>query len=584
MAKLLIIDDDPQIVQQVRELLTAQGYVSGFITKPEFLFPKLETEAFDLFLMDVNMPGIDGVTLLKKLKAHPDYCQLPVIMLTGETSDQLLAKCFELGAVDFITKPISELILKARVQMALAAKQAKDVLERRVEERTLELRETNEQLNESYSQLEQLNQTFKRFVPEQFLQKILSWQSDSFQVGMGKEEPLSILFADIRSYTTHVEKMSPQENFDFLNHLFTHLEPAITNNHGFIDKFIGDAIMALFDGKQSTDHVVQAAIDIQKILDSYNQEREEKKLPAIQLGIGIDTGPVMVGTLGSPSRVTSTVIGDHVNLSSRLEGLTKRFHVDILISHHTYTSLTWNKYNIREVDVVKVRGRSESVAIYEVFDSDPEDLKQKKQNIQPTLSKGIYLYNERKFKEALDQFIQCLQILPEDGVALSYIKRCQYFQKNPPPINNAYWDNVLKEIEALMDYILARRSTRYTFVTTFNLSSIASESEEELLQHFAGMIQDISTTGLRVESLKEFSIGQMVKLSIGLVGTPLQQYLQQETLHTVCQVRWSRDLQGMDEPGSKEYGMEIMKIDTEDEYVLQYALEKLGRQNPNIMV
>ncbi|MBF0287313.1 MAG: response regulator [SAR324 cluster bacterium] len=584
MAKLLIIDDDPQVVQQVRALLSTQGYVSGFITKPEFLFPKLKVETFDLFLMDVNMPGTDGIMLLKQLKAHPDYSKVPVIMLTGETSDQLLAKCFELGAVDFITKPISELILKARVKTALTAKDAKDALEKRVEERTLELRDANEHLNDSYSKLEQLNQDFKRFVPEQFLQKILSWQSDSFQVGVGKEEPLSILFADIRSYTTHVEKMSPQENFDFLNQLFTHLEPAIRNNHGFIDKFIGDAIMALFDGKQSADHVVQAAIDIQTLLNSYNKGRRQQELPAIHLGIGIDTGPVMVGTLGTPSRVTSTVIGDHVNLSSRLEGLTKRFQVDILISHHTYAALTPDQYDIREVDVVKVRGRSEPVVIYEVFDSDPQELKQKKQDIQPSLSRGIQFYNERNFKGALDQFIQCLQILPEDGVSLSYIKRCQYFQKYPLPANNPYWDNVIKEIEGLMDYILSRRSNRYMFVTTSDVSPISVEQEDNLWQHLTGTVQDISATGLKLESSNELPIGQMVKLAIKVGDTPIQKYLQVNTLDTVCQIRWAREHKTSDQQKLWEYGLEIMKVEIEDEYVLQYALEKIGRQNPNIMV
>ena len=130
MSNILIVDDEPQIVQQLRVLLTDFGYTSKFVFNPKYLFPLLEQEQFDLILLDINMPDIDGITLLKKIKMHETYFTIPVIMLTGETSEQLLASCFELGALDYITKPIRELVFKARIKSAINTTEYKKALEK----------------------------------------------------------------------------------------------------------------------------------------------------------------------------------------------------------------------------------------------------------------------------------------------------------------------------------------------------------------------------------------------------------------------------------------------------------------------
>ncbi|MGK5090894.1 response regulator [Deltaproteobacteria bacterium TL4] len=149
MAKILILDDEKRVAEEVTIYLDEFGYSSTFILSPKVLFRMLEQEPFSLILMDINMPGIDGITLLKQLKTHPEFYKIPVIMLTGDTNEQVFSNCFEMGAIDYVTKPLSKLILKARIKSALMIKTTEEELERRVEQRTQELKNATEQMIQS---------------------------------------------------------------------------------------------------------------------------------------------------------------------------------------------------------------------------------------------------------------------------------------------------------------------------------------------------------------------------------------------------------------------------------------------------
>lgn len=171
MAKILIVDDEPTVINHVRSLLEQFGYTSDFIANPELLFAILEDERFDLLLLDINMPKQDGLSLLKELKNFPDYRDIPVIMLTGDDSEETLASCFDSGAVDFITKPIRELVLKARLKSALVAKEYGEQMEERIRERTEKLRVANEQLHFTISQQKQA-ETALQYSNRQLIQEI----------------------------------------------------------------------------------------------------------------------------------------------------------------------------------------------------------------------------------------------------------------------------------------------------------------------------------------------------------------------------------------------------------------------------
>ena len=284
--------------------------------------------------------------------------------------------------------------------------------------------ELNQNLEKSLDAESELTDAYGRFVPHQFL-NLLGYES-IIDVNLGDQvqEEMSVLFADIRDFTTLSETMTPQENFNFINAYLSRMEPAITSNNGFIDKYIGDAIMALFS--DFADDAVKAGIAMLHILTNYNQDRQRVGYVPIQIGIGINSGSLMLGTVGGKSRMDSTVISDAVNLASRIEGLTKDYSVPLLISHQTLERLrNPADYAIRIVDKVQVKGKSQYVVVYEVFDADPPEIRSAKLANLPVYTEAMLLCERKQFREAGKLFEECLRTNPSDQVARIYLKRCR---------------------------------------------------------------------------------------------------------------------------------------------------------------
>ncbi len=287
-----------------------------------------------------------------------------------------------------------------------------------------ELFELNQNLEKSLEAESELTDAYGRFVPHQFL-NLLGYES-IMDVNLGDQvqEEMSVLFADIRDFTTLSETMTPQENFNFINAYLSRMEPAITSNNGFIDKYIGDAIMALFS--DFADDAVKAGIAMLNILTDYNEHRQSIGYIPIQIGIGINSGSLMLGTVGGQSRMDSTVISDAVNLASRIEGLTKDYGVPLLISQETLERLrNPADYAIRIVDKVQVKGKSQYVIVYEVFDADPPEILEAKLANLPTYTEAMLLCDRKEFREAGKLFEECLRTNPSDPVARIYLKRCR---------------------------------------------------------------------------------------------------------------------------------------------------------------
>ena len=262
-------------------------------------------------------------------------------------------------------------------------------------------------------ELFQLNQAYERFVPGQFLQFLQ------------KKSIVDVLFADIRNFTALSEQMNPSENFNFINAFLSRMEPAIREHNGFVDKYIGDEIMALFSG--NADEAVQAGIAMFERLNLYNQHRANYDYAPIEIGIGINTGELMLGTVGGFSRMDSTVISDAVNLAARLEELTKIYQVRLLISHHTFLKLSNpGDYGMRLVDKVNVKGKAKKVTVYEVFDADPPEIRKAKLVTKTAFEEGLLLYYRDRLSDAAQRFSECLRVNPEDKVAQHYLKRCQH--------------------------------------------------------------------------------------------------------------------------------------------------------------
>ena len=222
-------------------------------------------------------------------------------------------------------------------------------------------------LQYSFNRLQRTLESFERFVPEKFLTAIAPAGIENIQVGVASTRTVTILFCDIRGYTSLSEGMTPLTTFAFLNDYLAYMGQAIDQSGGFIDKYIGDAIMALFDDEAS-DGALWAALAMQQVLITFNLERSQQGLPAIDVGIGIHRGEVIMGTVGFTSRIDSTVIGDAVNLASRLEGLTKHYGCSTLVSQSVVKALNHPaQFSLRLVDeFVRVRGRDEPIAVYEL--------------------------------------------------------------------------------------------------------------------------------------------------------------------------------------------------------------------------
>jgi adenylate cyclase len=300
---------------------------------------------------------------------------------------------------------------------AIAAFQ--DITERQQVEK--ERHQFTGELEKALAAEEKLTDAYGRFVPHQFLH-FLGYESIlDVKLGDQVQKEMSVLFSDIRDFTTLSETMNPEETFKFINAYLSRMEPEIAENNGFIDKYIGDAIMALFDG--SADNAVKAGIAMLEQLNEYNTTYAQSDRPPLQIGIGINTGSLMLGTVGGQNRMDSTVISDAVNLASRIENLTKEYGVSMLITHNTFIELE-EVYDLRLIDRVKVKGKSRMVTVYEVFAADAPELRQKKLETKTLFEQGLVFYHLNRFIEATKLFSACLEQNPADNVAQIYMQRC----------------------------------------------------------------------------------------------------------------------------------------------------------------
>ena len=286
--------------------------------------------------------------------------------------------------------------------------------------------------SKSFQQNEILMTTFEKFVPQNFLVKVAKEGIKSIEVGNAELTRISILFSDIRGFTSLSEKMTPNELLRFMNAYFGRMNVPIHHHQGFIDKFIGDGILALFEHESHQNNgafrAIQAAIAMQKEIQVYNQHRDRMGYSPLQIGIGIHTGNAIIGIVGSKSRMDSTVIGDSVNLASRLEGLTKIYDAKIIVSSETWKSLDeeeMKQLTFRELDYLTVKGREEPITIFEVLEGEIQDVFEQKKQILDLYYEGLILFREQNYEQAQSYFESCLEILTKDVPCEIYQKRCR---------------------------------------------------------------------------------------------------------------------------------------------------------------
>jgi len=284
--------------------------------------------------------------------------------------------------------------------------------------------------------INEINTSYYRFVPKQFLDFLDKKHITDIHLGDQVQKEMTVMFSDIRSFTQISENMTPRDNFNFINHYLGYMEPVISRNNGFIDKYIGDAIMALF--AESVDDALDAAIEMRLKLQEFNEDLKLNGKDPINSGIGINTGKLMLGIVGGKGRIEGTVISDHVNLASRLEGLTKKYGASIIISQDSLIKIQNPKrYQYRFLDEVKVKGKRNSVNIYEILDGEPRNVREKKIATGKLFNQALQYYRAHQFKDALNTFKNIQLQSPDDMATGLYIDRCLHFIKNGIPED---WD------------------------------------------------------------------------------------------------------------------------------------------------
>jgi class 3 adenylate cyclase/DNA-binding response OmpR family regulator len=287
--------------------------------------------------------------------------------------------------------------------------------------------------------LKRLKDAFARFFPAEYLQFLRKDSVTEVQLGDYVSKTMAVMFSDIRSFTTLSESMTPQENFNFVNAYLKRVSPEIRNHYGIIVKFLGDGMMAVFP--EGADDAVKAGIAKQKRVHEYNEERLARGDLPLQVGIGVHVGHMMLGMVGEDNRIQGDAFSDNVNLTARLEGLTKFYGVSMLISGQTLEHLSNPaQYQIRFLDRAIVKGRNEAIAVYEVLDAENEEICNLKLQTQPNFTQGVGCYRERAFTDAKACFERVLAINALDKTAKLYLERVEWLLEHGVPENwNEAW-------------------------------------------------------------------------------------------------------------------------------------------------
>ncbi|HVO38307.1 MAG TPA: adenylate/guanylate cyclase domain-containing protein [Spirochaetia bacterium] len=307
---------------------------------------------------------------------------------------------------------------------------------------SLSFNEMAQTIQEYSARQEALISAFGRFVPHELLRLLDKGSILEVKLGDQTQKEMAVLFSDIRSFTTLSESMTPFENFNFINSYLRRMGPEIRANGGFIDKYIGDAIMALFPRRP--DDALAAAVAMQGKLVEYNADRAKSGYAPISIGVGVNMGKLMLGTVGEQERMDGSVIADAVNLGQRLQTLTRVYGSTILTTGTTLRALADpRRFSFRFIDRVRVRGRKEAILLFEVLDGESDEQRQKRSAYREELSRALRMYYGRKFEECLAVVKRLREVNPEDKVLGIYHRRCENLVALGAP---AGWQGV-EEIE-----------------------------------------------------------------------------------------------------------------------------------------
>ncbi|MCP9234613.1 two-component regulator propeller domain-containing protein [Lewinella sp. JB7] len=389
--RILVVDDEPINQQVMCNHLSHQGFhLTQAMNGEEAIRTIEEHEPFDLVLLDVMMPRMSGYEVCQKLRQTYLSSELPIIMVTAKNQLKNVVQGLALGANDYLPKPFHKQELLARI---------------------------NTQLD--------LHRIFKvagKFVPNAFLHSLNRNRLTEVVLGDHIEREVTVLFTDIRDYTTLSEAMTPEETFMFVNDFNGRIGPVVQQHHGFVNQYLGDGIMAIFP--RHCRDALDTAIAIQTAIHKRNGGLPSDGQTPLRVGTGLHSGPLIMGITGDKDRMDATTIADTVNTASRIESLTKYYGASILLSQDSLDRIgDTAAYHLRYLGKVVVKGKRDPIGLYECFNGDPPRLLEKKLVAQEVFERGLAHFYDRDFAAAVAAFDQVLKITPDDQPARLFLHR-----------------------------------------------------------------------------------------------------------------------------------------------------------------
>ncbi len=378
----------------------------------------IHSRSVDVLLLDLMQSSSDVLKLLRAAAPTDESSSRVSVIVTAPLSaTDRIQSCLQYGADDYILTPIDRktpLLTTRRIALSIQRRQLSDF--------GVRVHSAAHQPDET-TVLEVSNDVMMRFVPREFLDNLDKKSLSEVKLGDHVQRDMTVFFSDIRDFTALSEKLTPQENFKFLNSYLKNVNPIVRKHSGFIDKYIGDAIMALFPADPGD--AVQAGVDLQEAVKRYNQGRKLAGYVPIAIGIGIHRGDLILGTIGEDERMQTTVIADAVNVASRLEGLTKTFRVSLLVSGAVVEGLQpGHAFKLRHLGGVKAKGKTQSIEIYECYNSDSPDLIAHKDKTAEPFAAAMEEFRKGTFLTAGKIFSKIAEMHPDDAPAAYYRDRC----------------------------------------------------------------------------------------------------------------------------------------------------------------
>lgn len=398
---ILIVDDEPVNRRVLENHLTVAGYQVTITSNGKEALSILDQgKPFDLVLLDVMMPGMSGYEICEHIRKTYLTSELPIILLTAKNRVSDLVIGFNVGANDYLTKPFSKDELLSRIKTHL--------------------------------NLNGIHKATSKFVPTEFIRSVGREAITDVVLGDHVEKKVTVLFTDIREYTHLAESMTPRQNFKFVNSYVGKMGPVIKSHMGFVNQYLGDGIMALFPNKAAD--ALQATIEMQKVLRDYNLRRIADGYDPLEVGMGLHSGPLIMGIIGDVNRTDPAIIADTVNTASRMEGLTKHYGANIILSEDSLQTIK-NKdvYHFRYLGKVRVKGKDRAIGIYECFDGDEPAVVKNKIKTLKAFEKGIAHFLKNEFPAASAVFDKVLNKNTKDKVAKYFVtKSAEYTISGTP--------------------------------------------------------------------------------------------------------------------------------------------------------